>query len=301
VTLVWPSVPEPIAGYLVRYGESADQLTRTVAAGPLGWITLTDLMPGTSYVARITAHDFNGREGPGVDVNFTTPGTPVERPTFALSAGSPSLAPGSIATIEGTRLSNIELAAASARLPFSLGGTTVHVNGVAAPLVSVSSARVSFVVPWEVVGTEALLTVAREGIAAADRRVPVTTARPWIATWPDDGLAVAAHADGSLVSMSAPIAHGETADILAAGLGFVLPLPDNGVPAGGPHAARVQADIEARIGGAAATVIGAWLLPGSVATYGIRISIPESASAGAQSLEISVGGERANIAWIPIK
>jgi uncharacterized protein (TIGR03437 family) len=299
VTLVWPAMPEPIAGYLIRYGESAGHLTRSAAAGPMAWVTLADLAPGQAYVARVTAHDFLGREGPPVEITITAPGTPLDRPVFTLS--SPSLAPGSIATIDGGQLSDAELAATTSTLPLTLGGTTVLVNGVPAPILSVSPNRASFIVPWEITGTQAVLAVTRNGIAGAEQRVPIAKARPWIATWPDGGLAVATHQDGSLISTDAGARPGEPIDILAAGLGSVAPMPDNGVPAGGPHSARATADIEVRVGGVAAVVTGAWLVPGSIATYGIRITIPEGTPAGFQAIDTLVGGEPANTAWIPVE
>ena len=299
MTLVWPAMPEPVAGYLIRYGETSDNLTRSAAAGPMAWITLTELAPGQTYVARVTAHDFLGHEGPAVDVTFTAPGTALDRPAFTLS--SPALAPGSIATVDGSQISNVQLTANTSTLPLSLGGTAVLVNGVAAPIVSVSPNRAAFVVPWEITGSEAVLVVIHNGVASAERRVPIAKARPWIATWPDGGLAVATHQDGSLISNDAAARQGEPIDILAAGLGAVAPLPDNGVPAGGPHPALATANIEVRVGGLSAAVTGAWLVPGSIATYGIRITIPGGVASGFQPIEVTVGGEPANTTWIPVE
>src|SRR5258706_11519075 len=177
-TLTWPPVSEYAAGYLVRYGESSGSLTRSAASGPMGWIQLTELTPGTTYSARVTAHDFLGREGAAVDIAFKTTDTPPDRPVFTLSAESPALAPGGVASLEGTGLADGEVAASGPAFPLTMGGTTVSVNGLSAPLLSVSAGRVSFIVPWEIAGDAAVIGLSRDAVNAPEQRAPIVAARP---------------------------------------------------------------------------------------------------------------------------
>jgi uncharacterized protein (TIGR03437 family) len=57
------------------------------------------------------------------------------------------LAPGSIASIFGTNLANVTESAASTPLPTELGGTSVTVGGVAAPLFYVSPGQINLQIP----------------------------------------------------------------------------------------------------------------------------------------------------------
>lgn len=300
-TLVWPSVQEYAAGYIVRYGESLDHLTRSVAAGPAGWVQLHGLMPGTTYHARITAHDFLGNEGPPREFTVVTTGSAPLRPAFALSGETAALAPGAMASLMGDRLSNGTISGTGPDFPLTAGGTTVLVNGVAAALVSVAPDRVSFIVPWEIVGSQAVVTVVRDGVAAPERYVPVAAAQPWVYTWAGSDVAIATHATGAIVSSDAPAAPGQVIDVLAAGLGAVSPHADNGAASAGPHGASVTAPISVAVAGMPAVVMGAWLLPNTAATYGIRLIVPDAVPSGLQSLDITVGGVAANPARLPIQ
>lgn len=300
-TVVFPSVPEYVAGYIVRYGESPDHLTRSAAAGPAGWVQLHGLVPGTRYYARVTAHDFLGHEGPPRDFTVVTTGSAPLRPAFALAPETSSLAAGALASLIGDRLSNATSSEAGPGFPLTAGGTTVLVNGVAAALVSVAPDRVTFIVPWEIVGDQAVVAVTREGLAAPERYVPVATAQPWVYTWAGSDVAIATHATGAIVSADAPAVSGQVIDVLAAGLGSVSPYADNGAASGGPHGASVTSPITATVGGMPATVVGAWLLPNTAATYGIRLAIPGGVPSGLQPLDINVGGVAANPSRLPIQ
>ena len=300
-TVVWPPVAGYVAGYIVRYGESLDHLTRSAAAGPTGWVQLHGLMPGTRYHARITAHDFVGTEGPARDFTIETSGSAPLRAAFELSAGATGLAPGALATLTGERLANVTSSEPGPNFPLALGGTTVMVNGVPAALVSVASNQVSFIVPWEIVGSQAVVGLIRDGIPAPERHVPIATAQPWVYTWAGSDIAIATDTTGVIVSGESPAVPGQAVDVLATGLGAVSPLGDNGVASAGPHGATVKAPISISVGGVPAVVVGAWLLPNTAATYGIRLNIPNGVPSGLQTLEISVGGVGANASRLPIQ
>src|SRR5947209_3324468 len=63
-------------------------------------------------------------------------------------AGPPS--PGSVAAVFGANLASTTVQESTASLPVSLGGVTVTVNGVAAPLWYVSPGQINFEMPAEV-------------------------------------------------------------------------------------------------------------------------------------------------------
>lgn len=298
VTLAWAQGPTPVAGYLVRYGENAANLTRSVAAGPTAWIRLEELTPGTTYLARLTAHDFLGNEGPAREVTFTTAGTQPVRPMFALSTQTPALSAGGLVYLEGSHLADAE-ATASGALPLELAGTTVHVNGVAAALMSVAPNVVAFITPWQVTGNDAVVVVTRGGVRGAEIRASIVAARPWLLTWPGGPISIATHESGALLTATEPATAGGVIDLLSVGLGAVLPYPTSG-QAAGPHPSQVSSPIDVRIGGTAAEVIGAWLLPNNAALYGIRVRVPAGLAPGLQPVDVSVGGVAGNSAQIPV-
>jgi uncharacterized protein (TIGR03437 family) len=87
---------------------------------------------------------------------------PVSSVSAASFTGGPApLAPNSIVAGFGTQLATGTLAASTQPLPTSLGGTTVTVNGVAAPLFFVSPNQVNFLAP--------------PGVAAGDAQVVITS------------------------------------------------------------------------------------------------------------------------------
>ncbi len=299
-TLAWDPAPSH-AGYIVRYGESLADLTSAATAGPSAMIQLTNLVPGTSYVARITAIDYLGNEGPARDVSLHTSGAAPVRPIFTLSAATPAIAPGSYVQLEGSGLADAEEAANGPALPLTIGTTTVRVNGAAAALMSVAPGQIAFLAPWEVTGDRAVITVTRGGVTSAERSAPIVAARPWLFVWPGTDIAIATHGNGTVVTGDASAAPGELIDLLTVGLGAIHPFPTTGSVLSSAEGAHVAAPVDVRIGGVAAEVQGAWPLPGSSAAYGVRVRVPASVPAGLAEVEITVGGAPGNTARIPIQ
>jgi uncharacterized protein (TIGR03437 family) len=299
-TLVWEPVAEYSAGYILRYGERSEHLTHGAAAGPTAWVRLVDLTPGTTYNVQIAAHDFLGRQGAPLDMTFTTAGVSPDRPSFALAPPG-SLAPGSVAILEGRGLASEDASASGPILPLTLAGTTVRVNGIDAALLSVAPGRISFITPWQITGPDAVVAVTRDGITGPERRAPIVASHPRLLTWPGSDVSVATHADGTLLSAESGAGGGEWVDLLAFGLGAVIDFPSNGTPAAAEQRARVAASIDVRIAGQTADVLGGWLTPFDPATYKIRVHIPQDVPPGLQPVEVSVGGETANVVRIPAR
>ena len=76
-------------------------------------------------------------------------------------AGAPS--PGSVATVFGAKLASTTAQATTVPLPVSLGGATVTVNGVIAPLWYVSPSQINFEMPAEVKPGSASIVVSAAG------------------------------------------------------------------------------------------------------------------------------------------
>ena len=80
----------------------------------------------------------------------------------SLQAGA--VAPGSLITIFGSNLANAALSAPATQPPHSLGGVTLSINGIPAPLLYVSAGQINAQVPFEVTGGSAKATLQLAGM-----------------------------------------------------------------------------------------------------------------------------------------
>ena len=96
--------------------------------------------------------------------------------TLEGGASAGTLAPGSLATIFGTNLSDTMASAppGAAQLPIELGGVQVYFNGIRAPLLLVSPGQINTQIPWELSTSNSISAYVRT--QHADSSVTVTTA-----------------------------------------------------------------------------------------------------------------------------
>src|SRR5437867_12332880 len=81
-------------------------------------------------------------------------------PVNAASFARGSLAPGSEAVVYGQNLAGEIRIATQAPLPLFLGGPSLYLNGMAAPLLFVSPTQINFQIPWELAGLTSATIVA---------------------------------------------------------------------------------------------------------------------------------------------
>ena len=96
--------------------------------------------------------------------------------TLEGGASAGTLAPGTLATIFGTNLSDTSAAAPAgpAQLPIDLAGVEVYFDGIRAPLILVTPTQINTQVPWEVSNSNSINAYVRT--QHADGSVTVTTA-----------------------------------------------------------------------------------------------------------------------------
>ena len=137
-----------------------------------------------------------------------------------------SLAPGTIAQVQGVNLSFHTASADTTQLalPTSLGGTQVYFNGIPAPLVMVSPTAINAQIPWELGDTTSInayvRSVADDGTVMVTTAVAVTIvpANPGIyaqpGTTPSVGLIyhASSYATG-IVSVDGTVTAGDTATV----------------------------------------------------------------------------------------
>lgn len=204
----------------------------------------------------------------------------------AASLAQTALAPGMSVSLLGSNLANAgATASVTYPIPFPLAGSSVTVNGISAPLYSVSSGQVSFLVPYGINGASADVTLSNPS-GQATVRVPRADTSPGIFQTGGDGNIT--HSNGTPVTDAGPARAGEEVVLFATGLGAV----DQAVPSGSPApspAAKTLIQPAVRVGGVQANVLFSGLTPGLVATYQVNFVVPSGLS-GKVPVLLDMGG-----------
>jgi uncharacterized protein (TIGR03437 family) len=243
---------------------------------------------------------------------FTAPagGAPYINPTGIVNAASFSpftagISGGEFLTLFGSNLAPGTDIFTSAPFPTTLNGVQVLVNGVAAPIYYVTTGELAFVVPF---ATSLLpvtsIQVINNGLASNVVTMLVNSTTPGVFTANSSGLGYGAveHADGSLVTEASPGQPSETVVTFVSGLGTVYPPIIDGTQASATTLSNTYpaGDITADINGTTATVQYAGLAPYLVGLYQLNVTIPSTATAGDNYLEI-FGPDSDNLqALIPV-
>jgi uncharacterized protein (TIGR03437 family) len=176
--------------------------------------------------------------------------------------------------------------AAQVPLPGSLGGVSVTVAGIAAPVYAIANVsgqeQVTFQVPWESAGhTSAPVVITRDGNASAAVDVPVSATEPGV--YADSGQAIVVRAAD--YTLRAP--KGDFVFVYVSGLGPVSNQPRNGE--GGPAGplASTTTPVTVTLGGLPCEVQYAGLAPGLVGVYQVNFRIPAAVASGPQDLVVN--------------
>ena len=132
-------------------------------------------------------------------------------------------------SIFGLALGAEDRAAAALPLPRNLGATTVSLAGRSLPLLFVSPTQINAQLPFDVQGRQTLSVTTPYGSATVD--IDVVAAAPAVFLLDQGGQPAIVHANGALVSFSAPAKPGETVSVYMTGLGCVRDAIQAGQPA----------------------------------------------------------------------
>jgi uncharacterized protein (TIGR03437 family) len=200
-----------------------------------------------------------------------------------------SVAPGELVSIFGSALGPpsplalTRLDPATGRVPVSLGGVAVTFDGIAAPLLYVSSTQINLQVPYELSGRNTSTMVVSNG-GVAGEAVQVAIAEQ------DPGIFVTVNQDGSINSVASPATRGRAIVVYATGQGVVSPPIGTGELASGDPL-RSASNVTASVGGINAPVLFGGLAPNFAGLMQVNIMVPENAPAGANvPLHIFVNG-----------
>jgi uncharacterized protein (TIGR03437 family) len=189
--------------------------------------------------------------------------------------------------------------------PTSLGGTTVSMNGISAPLYAVTDGQINAQVPFEVLPAgqasgSVIVIVQRNGASSAPQSFQVVSFAPGIFSinGTGQGLANAINPDGALAAPSGavppyashPASPGGTVIILATGLGAT----DSSIQSGQASTDKLRRTTTTpvvTVGGVPAQVVFSGLSPQFPAVNQLNIVLPVGVPAGtAVPVQVSLGG-----------
>jgi uncharacterized protein (TIGR03118 family) len=216
----------------------------------------------------------------------------------AASQMSLPLAPGEIVEITGQTVGPSPSVAAtippaSPALATTLGGASVTVNGIAAPILYTSGSQTNVQIPYEIAGASTASVVLKTGGQTTPAvSMPIQPVSPGIFTinFSGSGQAVALNADGSVNSSTNPAARGSMITIFTTGEGVTTPGSTDGMTEADTSRVPV-APVSVVFNTTSAAVTSASTAPKDVAgVLEIQTTIPAGLPTGQISVAVSVGG-----------
>jgi uncharacterized protein (TIGR03437 family) len=259
-------------------------VTVNVASNPPASLTNTASVTGGGETSTINAV--------ASDIALTSFPTPVINRVGNGVVSGPVLAPGSVAYISGSSLAATTVSVSSPPWPATLANVTVKVNGVAAPLESVSSTQIYFQVPYETAPGTATITVTDGNASSAPYPlVPVSAVMPALLPGP------VLNADYSFDSAANPASPGTAVIVYFIGAGITNPPVADGMGAPASPVSVPVAPTSATVGGVSATV-SVILTPGTVGLAQASITIPAGLTAGSYPVVITMAGQPSGAATV---
>ncbi len=198
-------------------------------------------------------------------------------------AAQAPLAPGSLVSIFGSRLSEGEGSSPSLPLREQLAGTLVVIAGRAMPLLYASQGQINAMIPYDLpVNTRHQVVVRRGSSYAVPEPVSVAAAQPAIFTKDQSGKGQGVIVDLSnrYVEPGNAASAGDAVVIYCSGLGAVDPPVAAGTAAPSSPLSRTVNPVMVRIGGVEAEVLFAGLTPSFSGLYQVNALVPTGAGAG---------------------
>jgi uncharacterized protein (TIGR03437 family) len=233
-------------------------------------------------------------------------------PQGVLNAGSFAppgypISPGGVMTLFGTGFPAGAVTASAPPFGPNLGGVQVSVNGLPAPVYSVSSTQISAIVPFAVTGPTATLVVTVGSAKSNSVVVPLAATSPGIFSIPANGIGSAAglHGNYSVISTMNPAVRGEIISLYLTGLGATNPKVLDGVAApGSAPLALITGGLAIYVGGVvvpANQIYYAGLAPTLAGLYQVNFMIPASMNSGNVSLAVQTNEGFTDMVYIPIQ
>jgi uncharacterized protein (TIGR03437 family) len=266
------------------------------ATGSQVAVTATATAPGFAPATTQIAGAVPPNVAPTLNVNGTLN-------AFAIAAepGVP-VAPGSIVAIYGAGLAGQAMQNMAIPVPTSLGGTSVIIGGIEAPLYYVSAGQINTQVPFELTaGQPYQLIVSANGALTTPQTIQLSAVTPGIAASPS-GYARAEHnADGSLITEASPAKPGEYVIIYLLGMGpTTVPVASGAVSPSMPLAYTSEVPTVTLNGETVSNIPFSGLTPTVVGLYQIDLQIPLDAPNGDLTLVVNQAGFPGQSVILPV-
>jgi uncharacterized protein (TIGR03437 family) len=186
------------------------------------------------------------------------------------------VAPGGLASLFGTELAGVTVAATGLPLPTTLAGVRVQVAGVDAPLLFVSPRQINFQIPFETPISSAPIVVITGAQQSAAELSTVVIYAP--STFVDSATGrpiIQRHPDGALITEQNRAKPGDTLTIYITGIGGLDVAPATGTAASDSPLSTSIVTPTVTIGGVPVEVLFAGLTPNFVGLGQINIVLPE--------------------------
>lgn len=203
--------------------------------------------------------------------------------TASFAPGGSSIAPGEFVALYGSGLAPSLQVATTTTFPTTLGGVSVTMNNLPAPLYFVSGTQIAALVPFALPGQRATIVVTNNGVRSNSVDVPIARTAPGIFSLDKNGIGSGAilHANFTVVSANSPARRGETILVYLTGLGPVSPVIGDGAPGRGAEPFnRTTQTPTVHIGSKRGTVTYSGLAPGLPGLYQVNVTIPADAPTG---------------------
>jgi uncharacterized protein (TIGR03437 family) len=290
--------PSSQSGDAVSYLGSVPSISGNGSKNGIVWTICPDGLH--AYDAADLAHELY-RGNFGTYIKFSTPtiangkvyvGTANSVAVFGLLAapaitaivnsagsGAPPVAPGSIISVYGTNLAP---------------DSTLSINGIAAPLLSVSPVQINAQIPYEIEPGTAAVVAARGEIASASVALAIQKTAP--------GIFAALNQDGTVNSPNHPAAPGSVVSLFTTGLGPTEPPVPTGVAAPLDPASLATLPLSATLASQPTAILTAQLTPGFVGVFRVTFELPnlppgsyplviQSNGASSNSVKVSVAAQ----------
>jgi uncharacterized protein (TIGR03437 family) len=212
---------------------------------------------------------------------------------------TPTLAPGSLATIFGSGMAPSIASATSTPLPASLNTVTVTVDGRSAPLYYVNPVQINFQIPYNTTAGLAKLIVTNGSQKSSAAQFVVAAYAPGVFQY-GTGHGVIQNQDISLNSAANPAAGGSSIIVYLTGIGAPSSQVADGAVAPSSPLAKFTGTATATIGDTDAPVEFIGLTPGSVGLAQANIQVP-ALPTGDYPLVLSLNGHQNVSAVVSVK
>jgi len=198
--------------------------------------------------------------------------------------GTKPVAPGGLISVYGQQMSPVNIATQEIPLPTALGESCLTVNGIAVPMLFVSSQQINGQLPANVTGG-ATMTLRTPGGISDNFYFSISSTAPSIfrsgTAGPETGLATIFRWDnGQLITPTNPIHPGDIIIIYATGMGRTSPFVDSGMAAPLDPLPNTVIAADVSLGGVPLNVLYSGLVPGEVGVYQVNALVPSGVPEG---------------------